>query len=286
MPTRKPHHRTKPVTPIQRRRVKHTVKTRPLNDSELSRFRQNLVLALVVLLGIECSALAFTSPWLEIHRVELRGVAGLAPQEIEAAQNAVGLPPNTNFFRVPAAALQNRLRALPAIQTAVLVRHFPDGLEAKISVRQPIAIIERDGQSFEADPTGVAIRLARPELIRRLPHVFAPAGTPLTLGEVSGNVSVNTAVQVVDRLRGEAAGGIAKIDIDSAGNLCLNMQDGVKVCLGSTDEMPAKLDQLRRLYRHDPALSERLSQVNLTVPDYPACVLRSSFHANLGEQDG
>lgn len=251
------------------------VGSRPMNDSELSRLRRQIIQVLVLLFGVECAASAFTSPWLHVRRVQLVGISGLTPAEVTLAQNAMQLPAKTNFFRVPIGSFTQSLKGLPCVQRVSVIRHFPSGIEARIVARQPIAILQMGEKLFEVDPTGVAIRVARPEVAARLPHVIASAENTPALGTVSGNLSVNTAVQIIESEKRTVSGGIAKIDVDSVGNLCLNMRDGVLIRLGLPDEMPAKLKQLHLLYRHSPDLAAKMTLVNLSVPDYPACVLRS-----------
>ena len=267
--------------PVSRKRRTRKIESPPKGKGESRALvRRQILVVLSLLFCVEGTAAVFTSPWLQVHRVELRGVAGLMPEEIGTAQTKLALPAQTNFFQVPTGAFAAKLRALPFVQNVTLTRRFPDTLEAKLMIRQPIAIVEVDGQPFEVDPTGVAIRAARPELAARLPHIAAPTGTALSLGGVSGNVSVNTAVGVIEQLASPTDStkiGVAKIDIDSNGNLCLNMSDKMKVFLGSPDEMPEKVDKLRRLYRDAPDVATRLAEVNLTVPQYPACILRSNW---------
>jgi len=69
---------------------------------------------------------------------------------------------------------------------------------------------------------------------------------------------------------------IEKIVIDPQGNLCLNMSDGVAIQFGQAENLGAKWETVQKIYSRDPAIAQRMTGINLSVPEKPACILRET----------
>ena len=277
---RKPTRRRLPTEPPPAKR--HAVrrkKNRPRSPVEVRRTRGKMLTALYILLvGVSVAAL-LTSPKLSVKRVQIQGATGLPTAEAQAVAQAAFIPAGVNTFLAPTGKLEAKLRALPCVRQASVSRHFPDGLEAKIALRQPVAIAQTSAGDFEVDRSGFAIRAARMEKMANLPHIALLRPRTVQVGVSLNDTALDAALEALDRAANEPALRIAKIEVDLTDNLCLNMHDGIKARLGSPEDIPKKMALLSVAYQREPNLAARLLAINLSCPDWPACTPRKSVAA-------
>ncbi|MEN9954400.1 MAG: hypothetical protein RLZZ41_64 [Actinomycetota bacterium] len=118
----------------------------------------SLTVGSVVILGI-LTAVATFSPLLAIQQVTVVGTQRLNPDEIsQALASQIGTP-------LP---LLNQEEIAKSLAGFTLIESFsatavpPNGLQVKVSERQPLCIIEFEGALWLHDPAGVRIALAQP----------------------------------------------------------------------------------------------------------------------------
>ena len=111
-----------------------------------------------------------TSPRFAVTRVEVRGAARLAGQELLAA---AGIPPGQNIFRLNPEAVALRLETVPGVRRAQVIRELPDRVTLVVEERQPFTLVSMDGRLHWLDEEGT---LLAPE-----PRAVAP-GLPLLSG--------------------------------------------------------------------------------------------------------
>ena len=266
-------------TPRPKRRAAKRTGNRPYRPAETRRKRSRTLTALYVLLvGVSVGAL-LTSPKLTVKRVAIQGAEGLPAAEAQAVSQAAFLPAGVNEFLAPTGKMETKLRGLPCVRQADVSRRFPDGLQAKIVLRQPAAIAQTSAGDFEVDRSGVAIRAARPEMISSLPHIALLRPRPVTVGASLNDTALDAALEALDQAASAPFLPIAKIEVDLSDNLCLNMQDGIKARLGSPEDIPKKMGLLAAAYRQEPNLASRLLAINLSCPEWPACTPRKTAAA-------
>ena len=236
----------------------------------------------VLLAGVSVAAL-LTSPRLSIKRVQIQGAAGLPTVEAQAVSQAAFIPAGVNTFLAPTGRLEAKLRALPCVRQASVLRRFPDGLQAKITLRQTVAIAQTSAGDFEVDRSGIAIRAARTEFAANLPHIALLRPRTVQVGVSLNDTALDAALEALDKAAMEPALRIAKIEVDLTDNLCLNMQNGIKARLGSPEDVPKKMALLATAYRREPNLASRLLAINLSCPDWPACTPRKTAAAPANE---
>ena len=275
MPPRKTTRRTRPnPAPAPHGTGQRTGKKPPYNPAAVRRLRRNTLSVLYIALGVEIIAALLTSPRLSIKQVAVRGTNGLPDAEAQSVQSAAKIPDGTNFFRAPVGPLEARLRKLPCVASASVSRRFPDSLNTKITLRQPVVIAETSAGQFETDAGGVAIRPARPEMENRLPHIVLQRPRDVQAGTTFADSALDAAILTLRTLKNDPALPSAKIEVDRNDNLCLNMQDGLKVRFGSPEETDAKIKLVLDIYHREPTIARRLLAVNLSCPSWPACTPR------------
>lgn len=247
---------------------------RPPHPGAVRRVRRRVLTVLYVALAVELMAAALASPALHVRRVRLEGIQGLEASEVALTLNAAALPTKTNWLRAPVRTLEQRLRALPWVQTAQVRRSLPDVIAAHIVLRTPRVIAQTSAGRFEVDAGGVPIRLAPAPPAAQEPLVVLDRSRAVRPGIPFNDDLLLATIQVYDSCRKMPMVRIAKIEVDQSDNICLNMQDGVTVQFGRTDALTAKLALLRRIYTREPDIAQRLVAINLSCPTWPACTPR------------
>lgn len=183
--TYEPPHRVPPRTPPRRKRRRripprqtaHVPRhARRPRFAEIYRARRRVLAGLYVVLGLLLIAAALTSPTVAVKRLRLSGLTGLPASEADITLQAAALPPGTNWLRAPVRRIEERLRALPWVQSASVSRRFPNTVTAQITARQPCVLALTSAGLFEVDAEGVPIRRARPEIAGKL--LAEPSETP------------------------------------------------------------------------------------------------------------
>lgn len=235
--------------------------------------------SLWMMLAAEALLAARYSPWFEVRQVRLVGVASLAPDEVAILQKAWELPRGTNVFEV---LWRRRGAAAAKFPFVASVRVGIAGIHAvRVLVRPriPVGVVQCGSSCWEVDRQGWVVRPARSN--NRLPVIEVEDGAALRPGTMVPN---EAAVEALKTVWPAMAGGlsVAKVHVDPHGNLCLNMVDGVTVQMGQPDQLDAKLRMLERIYRKEAGIGQRVSAINLSCVEAPACTPRAPATAHGG----
>jgi cell division septal protein FtsQ len=244
-----------------------------------SRFWQKFRAVTTILLaagvfGVSIAAI-LTSPALNVKRVEVSGIAPLAPEETLIVQKMAQVAPRTNLFRAPAGKIARELIQQPWVGEVSVSRHLPDTLEIRLTPRIPAAALETaDGRRWEVDARGQVLRADRAVL--RLPVIYMATLASAQPGQRVEHPALASALDIVARGSGANLLPLTKIEIDQNEELCLNMQGDVLIRLGHTDELNGKLELVRRIYEQDRAIGEKVAAMDLRCPNAFACTPRKA----------
>jgi cell division septal protein FtsQ len=153
-------------------------------------------------------------------------------------------------------------------------RKFPNAVGASLSVRQPVVAIQTAFGSYEVDADNTPIRRLRPEMAGRLIPVSLTTTSPVVPGARLYNLGITAAIHIASSPQNRMNVPISKIEVDQSGDIWLNMGNGIRIILGQSDQVDTKITALGRLFNKDPSLGTRVSEINLSCPDWPACRLR------------
>lgn len=239
----------------------------------IKRARKLILLALSLVLAVECLVAVFTSPWFRVRQVTWRATGLLMESEATAVEEVLRFRSPASWFRVSLESQTRALQALPFVRSARVQRGAPFSLDVQIQARIPLVIVRSGNRNYEVDVDGVPIRQARPGM-RRLPLIELRRGEELRPGQPLVDPVVTSLIQLVRSNDPSLWLRIAKIEVDPQDNLCLNMLDGVRIDLGNAEELARKFLLVQMIYEREPGISQRLSAINLSNPDWPACVVR------------
>jgi cell division protein FtsQ len=151
------------------------------NEKENFKFEKPLkriLIACSILLAGELLWLFVINPCMPLSVVDIKGFDGIGRT---AVLEQAGIDSRSSFMSVNAAAAEKALSALPMVESAKVIKHFPDSVEIVITNRIPVA-------AGSADLGG-----------RTVPVLFDKDGVLFQIGQ-NGGVAVNTALPVISGL--------------------------------------------------------------------------------------
>jgi len=186
-----------------------------------------------------------------INEISLTGQHHTPDQDIFRALGAG----NATLLTLDVDAARRRVETLPWIETATLVRIFPDKLRVELQERKPSAIWHDGNRTALVDAEGRLLSFVAPSnLPNGLPHI-AGRGAPVAAAEL--RKSLARFPTIAARVRLARRIGDRRWDIE--------LTDGVRVKLAAGDPV-ASLERLVHLEHEMRGLDHRGRVVDLTVP--------------------
>lgn len=201
------------------------------------------LIALLVIVPIAAALgwLAWFSPWLAVSQVQVTvsaapEVAGpLTPEEVQAvAEVQMGTP----LLRVDTGAIEERIAALPAVESVTVSRSWPDAIVVDVVRRTPVALVASGSAYDVVDASGAVIRSV-PSVEKGLPVVTATGD------------GVGAAVAVARELPEEIRSKVVSIEASTRNNVTLILRNRSEVMWGSADEGAFKAEVLLALFQVD-----------------------------------
>lgn len=201
------------------------------------------LIALLVIVPIVAALgwLAWFSPWLAVSQVQVTvsaapEVAGpLTPEEVQAVTEVqMGTP----LLRVDTGAIQERVAALPAVESVTVSRSWPDTIVVDVVRRTPVALVASGSAYDVVDASGA--------VIRSIPSV--EEGLPVVTATGDG---VGAAVAVARELPEEIRSKVVSIEASTRNNVTLILRNRSEVMWGSADEGAFKAEVLLTLFQVD-----------------------------------
>jgi cell division protein FtsQ len=208
-----------------------------------NRFLRRLRNLLLLVLIVECVAIALTTPRLAVRRVQVTGTTMRTPQEIA---RVAGLEKPVNIFLAPAGKAEHRLGALPEVASVDVYRTLPDTLCVSVVEREPVATVMTDGGYWEMDGGGIIFRkLSRPlpgqPLLRVRPASVPQLAKPLALP------TLKPALETLKALKASPLPPDSTMVVDTKNTATIQCRDGLKVRLGPVDSGKERLATLTRI---------------------------------------
>lgn len=233
---------------------------RPVAGVRVARRRRRLLVAsVVVVLLAAVLALTFSTPWLDVTRVD---VVGAAPENRAQVEEAAAIAPGTSLLwldgDLSGSGVAERVSAVPRIAAVDVQRRWPHTLVVTVSEREPVLAVPVVGGSALVDETGLAFRtvpVTPPGLaVLRLAPGVAPSPTePATAA----------AVRVVTSLPADLRREVREIRATGAFDVALTLTEGREVRWGGAEDDARKAEVLRAL------LARPGSSYDVSSPDLP-----------------
>lgn len=234
------------------------------------RRRRRVVGSVVGLAVVAVAVVALArSPMFAVAHVEVRGAGGEHAEQVhDRLRGAVGTP----LVAVDRRARRAEVLALPWVRDVSLHRRPPGTLLARVDPREPVALIEARGGSWQVDADGVVVTTGTDgggELVtvRGGDAAVAPPGEPLR------DDTLREAIHVITGLPDDLAETVRAVDASRPRALALHLDTGPTARLGSAERLEAKLDALRLvlddLAARDSESLAGIATIDVRVPENP-----------------
>jgi cell division protein FtsQ len=204
-----------------------------------------LFVAAAVVVGAVIRQWLRTTPLLAVTTVDVHGTRRLAQGVVRAA---AAIPPGSNLLVLDAAAIRERVEALPGVARAAVVRELPHRVSVAVEERVPYALVHRTGadQLAWVDAGGHLVGVEPRPGVPALPIL---SGVERTTGPADAvppeRLRLGLALlRAVQRTGGQVLRRVSEIDLAAAEGPLLYLTDGTEVRLGAGawDERLARLD--------------------------------------------
>jgi cell division protein FtsQ len=209
------------------------------------------------------------SPVFDVDRVEVHGALRSGADEVEAA---MGIEAGEAMLTLRLGQAAAAVQALPWVETATVVRHWPGVVGVTVTERRPLALVAADGGDWVVvDGAGRQLALgdeqAFPELVRVVGLELRPQLGATLAAEAF------PALELADLLSTRLPGVVAEVAVTEGRlDLALPARNGPKVPVrfGDRSGLAAKVDALAVLLDAG-VMAERPPprQIDVRVPDAP-----------------
>jgi cell division protein FtsQ len=241
-----------PARPVSRSRARPAAPVRPVLDPRLSARRiavrrdegrrrlRRLAWIGGALLAVAAALGSTRTPLLDLDHIEVAGDARVGDAEVLAAIAAAGIRPGRPLADLDLGQAEAALEQLPAVQDAEVVRHWPGGVEVRLTERRPVAVVGVAGGRAVIGADGTVIALE--------PLDRAPATPGLVLVDGPATLVVGDRFEAAELLDVAAAMPPSLVPLvaavgagEGSGAVDLRLAGGGVVHLGSAEQLAAKL---------------------------------------------
>ncbi|GMO46634.1 MAG: hypothetical protein Ta2B_28290 [Termitinemataceae bacterium] len=162
------------------------------NIAEAHKFRaekvlKRLLIICSILLGAEMLWMFLITPCLPLSSVDIKTIDGLSRGTVLAYS---GINSRSSYMSLDAEEIERRLSVLPLVESAQVMKHFPDSLSIILKARHPTAMSLAliDGLSVPVffDRYGVIFKIGKPE------ENVIPDNVPILSGLIFENIRPGT----------------------------------------------------------------------------------------------
>ena len=204
---------------------------------------------LVLLVGV---AFVWLLSWYSPVPVREVTVTGAGPEKQSEVIAAAGITDGTAIRNIDAAAVTERVAAVPGIESVEVVLQRPFTIDLQVSQRFPFAVMAVGDAWVVLDEQGQAISEG----------AVRPPGLP-QVGSLDG-ASVVPGVVAVAALPPEVRRSVKDVAVTKTGDVVIQLTGGVTIDWGATGQDELKGLTVAQLLQYKP------KQINVSVPQRPA----------------
>ncbi len=236
-------------------------RTAVARDQGRRRLRVIVALAAAMVLSIGTVGVMH-SGLLSARHVTVHGAANTPAAAVVQAAGLASHPPLIDVNTLTAASA---VQGLPWVDTATVIRHWPDSVTITITERTAAAVVGRSGGGVAlVDDTGRILAWDPSEA--GLPLLSAPGRRPGAPGHHLTPV-FRPGLEVLSALPAELRAQVTAVAVGRGGSVTLGLSHQVTAVLGSGHDLAAKFESLASLLVGAPPTGPEV--IDLTVPEVP-----------------
>lgn len=229
------------------------------------RLRRTILLAVLVALGV-VGAIVERSSLVALDEVRVVGTDRLSPADV---REAADLPLGTSTLRLRLGRAEERVAALPLVDSVAIRRVDPLTVEIAVVEREPSMVVVAGRRAVLVDDEGVLLLSGRDE---GLLTIHLPAPTPLpALGQAAAkDTALGNAVAFHQQLSGPLRSEIVLYRASGPDDLEAELASGVRVLLGEALRVDEKARALGAVL--EDLGSQEVSAIDVRAPSAPVVI--------------
>jgi cell division protein FtsQ len=178
------------------------------------------------------------TPLFAVRSIEITGVRGAAAAHVRAALRPLE---GKSLLALHGSDVEDRLAAVPEVQSATYDRAFPNTLRVVVVPERPVAVIRQGASAWLVSARGRVLRSLPRGTERALPRIWLPRSADVQVGatvapDEGGQAAAALAVARQIGFRGHVH------DVSTTGGaLVFSLRSGLQLRLGDEQNLPLKL---------------------------------------------
>ncbi|MBE7020393.1 MAG: FtsQ-type POTRA domain-containing protein [Ruminococcaceae bacterium] len=212
--------------------------------------RKRAVLIAMLMLGI-CVGMLFT-PLFNLKEIDIEGNSRVDAKTII---DASGFTLGENIFKFSLPKAGEAIASIPYINSIELQRKLPGKIEINVTECIPIAYIQSAGGMVVVDKDGKVLEKKDENNPHKIPVLFDFKFEKYTLGkkiDENNNEKLKKTLEITKNLYNNNLIADVISITTTKGELCLNLRSGLRVILGSGEELEKKLTMLQEVLKRLP----------------------------------
>lgn len=199
-------------------------------------FRLLLILVIVSSLGFLGKwfyEFLHTSSSFDIEKIDIQGLNRLKKEEV---RDLLSLELPQNIFNMNLKEARERIETHPRIKEALIHRRPPERIIIRVREREPLALINREGDFLGIDSSGVPFPLMEPLKGIDLPLITGIESSEIIIGEESNSTRLRMALDILATilsLKGGLYSQVSEINVEDG--ITLYTIEAIRVRMGKED---------------------------------------------------
>lgn len=196
-----------------------------------------------------------------LDRIE---VDGAPPATTARIRKALRPYVGESLVRFDREGASRRLSSVSEIADAHFDRDFPHTLKVRVRLERPVAVLRRGADAWVVSSTARVLQHLRERPYPRLPRIWLPASTEISVNSTLGGVGAMGVAAVAPLRPLHLAGEVRQVHAGE-GELTLVLSSGTQLRLGDSGDLRLKLSIAKRLL----PLTGGATYVDVSVPERP-----------------
>jgi cell division septal protein FtsQ len=218
-----------------------------------------ILLGLLGVLAVAFSLLLYNSALFKVNSVEVTGAQTLNTATIVELADAHG----ENIFTLDITRIEQRLEANPYIETAIVARDWPGGLNIVVIERVAVVLWQVGSHSFLVDAEGFVIGELQGEVpVGTVPVAAVVAQIPTAGSRIDAEV-IDLLASLRTELPQRTGEQISSFEYSAGFGLTAILESGVRVVVGDAADYDYKLASLAALLREARGRGLAITEIDL-----------------------
>jgi POTRA domain, FtsQ-type len=192
----------------------------------------------LVLIAIGLYGLARETSMFAVSAIEVEGASPAVAQQVRRALHSYE---GRSLVAVDAAGVEERVEALPTVQTAVVDRAFPHALQVRVRTEVAVAVLRRGGQAWLVSARGRVIGPSARGALPSLPRIWLPLRTQIEVGTLLDDEPGGLAARSLAVFVGSGFPDRIAFVRAANGQLMLGLRGGLEIRLGAPIDLRLKI---------------------------------------------